>query len=155
MPDMARKAGMFHDRDHEPSRQEARYADHENPGKEQAHKPELRPIYGFKNDQKAEHESETSRIPEPPQRCSRRMRLSQGGRFLSPLPQAIQIEVNDRRRVEYQYLRYGQTADDCDSERLSDFRTVTVADRKRNRTKHRGQGGHHDGTKPNNTCLVN
>src|SRR5271165_571635 len=51
----------------------------------------------------------------------RRMRLSQGRRFMSPLPQAIHVEVNDRRRVERQHLRHGQTADDCDPEWLADF----------------------------------
>src|SRR5271166_2120803 len=52
---------------------------------------------------------------------SHRMRLSQGRRFMSPLPQAIHIEVNDRRCVEGQHLRHGQTADDRDPEWLADF----------------------------------
>ena len=52
---------------------------------------------------------------------SRRMRLRQRRRFVAPSPQAIHIEVNDRRCVERQQLRYGQTADDGDPERLTDF----------------------------------
>jgi len=64
---MARKARAFHNRDHKPGCQKARRADHENPGKEQVHKPELRPIHRFKNDHKADHELDGSRIPQLPQ----------------------------------------------------------------------------------------
>ncbi len=67
MPDMSRKARVFHDRDHEPRGQEAQHADHENPGKEQVHKPDFRPIHCFKNDRKVDHESDASRFPLLPQ----------------------------------------------------------------------------------------
>ncbi len=62
MPDMAREARAFHDRDDNPSSEKTRRADHEDPGKEQVHKPELRPIC-FENDHQANHDSEVSRIP--------------------------------------------------------------------------------------------
>lgn len=64
---MAREARAFHDRDDNPSSEKTRRADHEDPGKEQVHKPELRPIHRFKNDHKADHESDGSRIPQSPQ----------------------------------------------------------------------------------------
>jgi hypothetical protein len=86
---------------------------------------------------------------------SRPMRLSQRRRFMPPLLELIEIEINNGCGVQSQQLGYSQTTDDCDSKRLTDFGAVTLAHCKRNRTKHCGQSGHHDGTKANNTGLVN
>ena len=71
-----------------------------------------------------------------------------------PCSEAIQVKINDRRRVERQELREQQAADDGDAQRLAQFRASAVFQGQRQRAEQRRQGGHHDRPKPQQTRLI-
>ena len=61
-----------------------------------------------------------------------------------PGPQSIKVQINDRRRVQRQYLTEDEAADDGNSERPTKFAAVAEADGERQRTEQGRIGGHHD-----------
>ena len=63
-------------------------------------------------------------------------------------------EVDDRRREQREQLREHETADHRDAERLTKLGAAPGAERERERAEQRGGGRHHDGTKAQETRLV-
>src|SRR5262245_42581227 len=59
-----------------------------------------------------------------------------------PDSQAIQIKVNNWRRVERKRLRKDQAADNRDAQRLAQLATDAGADSQRQAAEHGGHGGH-------------
>src|SRR5215471_13050742 len=69
--------------------------------------------------------------------------LSHGGTCWAA-PEAIEREIDDRRRVEGQELRHQQAADHREAERLPDLRAGAVADGKWHAAEQRCHCRHHD-----------
>ena len=72
---------------------------------------------------------------------------SDGGR-LRPPPQPVDQEVNHRRRVQRQYLRHEQAADDGDAERPAQFGAGARGDHQRDAREQRRHRRHQDGPEP-------
>src|SRR6202011_947767 len=70
-------------------------------------------------------------------------------------PEAVEIEVNDGRRVEGQQLADEQPADDRDPERLAQFGTLAKAERQRHRPEHRRHRRHDDRPETFEAGLIN
>ena len=68
--------------------------------------------------------------------------------------EAVEIEVDHRRRIERQDLADEQAADDRDAERLAQLRAVAEADRQRQGAQDRRHGGHQDGPEAQDGGLV-
>ena len=63
---------------------------------------------------------------------------------LRPQAEAVEIEIDHRRRVERQHLADHQPADDRDAERPAQLGAFAEADRQRQRAEHRRHRRHHD-----------
>src|SRR5260370_2397584 len=74
-------------------------------------------------------------------------------RFGAPA-EPVQVQINDRRGIERKHLRHDQSANDRNTKRFANFRTIPLSEGQRDRTKQGRQSGHHDRSKPNNTSLV-
>src|SRR5258707_7063330 len=85
---------------------------------------------------------------------SRRLRRSVFDLGFSAPAEPVKVQINDRRGIERKDLRHDQSANDRNTKRFANFRTITLSESQRHRTKHRRQSGHHDRSKPNNTSLV-
>src|SRR5579871_2284241 len=72
-----------------------------------------------------------------------------------PHAEALEIEINDRGRVQREDLADGKPADDGDAERLAQLRAFAGRDRKRQRTEQGCERGHHDGTEAQQAGPVN
>src|SRR6266404_4693663 len=70
-----------------------------------------------------------------------------------PQPNPIQNQINDRRRVEREYLAKDQTTGHSDTQRATQFRSGSMAKRERKSAEESGHRGHHDGAKAKQTCL--
>src|SRR3984893_16770088 len=76
--------------------------------------------------------------------------LAGGQRISSPRQpdrQAIEIEVNHRRREERQDLAHDEAADDGDAERMTEFRAGAGPEHQRQRGEDRGESRHQDRAK--------
>src|SRR5258708_26719113 len=62
----------------------------------------------------------------------------------APVPDAIEIEIDDRRGIERQDLAEDQPAEDGNAERLAELAALTHADHQRHGAEQVGHGGHHD-----------
>src|SRR3954471_16144226 len=62
----------------------------------------------------------------------------------APQPQAVEIEVDDRRRVKGEQLADDQPANDRNTERAAQFGAFAEPDRQRQRPEHRSHRRHHD-----------
>src|SRR6266496_4872963 len=75
--------------------------------------------------------------------------------LFATLPELIEGQIDDRRGIKSEHLRNNQAADDSNAERLSQFAANAHADGERQCAEERGHRCHHDGTKANETRLVN
>ena len=71
-----------------------------------------------------------------------------------PHRQAIEIEVDDRRREQREHLADDQAADDGDAERLAQFGAGAGTEHQRQRAEDRGHRGHHDRPEAQQAGLV-
>src|SRR6185369_6078989 len=60
--------------------------------------------------------------------------------------EAIQVEVDDRRREEVHQLRDAEPPHDGEAERLAQLRAGAKAEGQRDRAEESSEGGHQDGT---------
>src|SRR5882724_3840662 len=72
----------------------------------------------------------------------------------TPQAEAVEIEIDHRRRIKCQHLAYDQPADDRDAEWTAQLRALAERRCKRDSTEQRGHRGHHDRSKPEQTCLI-
>src|SRR5262250_1983236 len=72
-----------------------------------------------------------------------------------PGAQAIEEDVDYWRRVEREHLAHKQSAHDRDAERMPQFRSGARSQRQRQSRKESREGRHHDGTKAEQTGLIN
>src|SRR5258708_29102615 len=70
-----------------------------------------------------------------------------------PQPNPIQNQINDRRRVEREYLAKDETTGHSDTQRAPEFRSSSMTKRERKSTEESGHRGHHDGAKAKQTCF--
>src|SRR6266566_6865418 len=59
-----------------------------------------------------------------------------------PQAEAVEIEVDHRRRIEREQLAQDQPADDGDAERAAQFAAIAETDRERQGAEQRRTGGH-------------
>src|SRR5262245_16650871 len=57
-----------------------------------------------------------------------------------PVLQPVEIEIDNRRRIEREDLADDEAADDCDAKRLPHLGPGAAAERERQRPEHRGHG---------------
>src|SRR5207245_5324522 len=84
-----------------------------------------------------------------PRRAALQPSLRRGGAYsggLRPAPQPVDQKIDHRRRVERQYLRDEQTADNGNAEWPAQFGAWTGRDGQRDAGEQRGHGRHQDRT---------
>src|ERR1044071_2174071 len=75
--------------------------------------------------------------------------------LLFSLPQLIERQIDHGSGVKREYLGHDKASHNRYTKRLAQFAPDTHPDRKWQRTEHRGQRGHHDGTASNQNSLIN
>src|SRR5579863_1274251 len=73
---------------------------------------------------------------------------------LEPFAEIVEVEEDDRGRVEGQRLRDDEPADDGDPQRVAQLRAFAGAERQRQRAEQGGEGGHHDRAEAQEASLL-
>src|SRR5439155_7679186 len=68
--------------------------------------------------------------------------------------EAVEIEVDDRRREQRQQLAQNETADDRDAKRMAQFRSGAGPEHQRQGAEHRRHRRHHDRAETQQRCLI-